>query len=168
MPRRFTGKLFWRCFTDQLSTQMGSRIVSNDFLILASTDFQQLWKVAFHYQSSIMWPPPAGPAGGHLCTVRSTDRTFLGACWQFSTKTLTQRSSRRCWSILRGCWACRCKDGWDVGRLQAAGRRVSQREDVTGLPAAILARAAAAASSSCPSHSSCRHASLQLSCPVLG
>ena len=106
---------------------------------------------AFHYQSSIMWRPPAGLAGGHLCTVRSTAQAIHATSKQFSRSYASLNPSRLPLATLKGCWTSVCSDCLDISGLQAAGRRVSQREDVTGLPTAILARAAAeAAGSSCP------------------
>ena len=39
-------------------------------------------RATFHYQSSIMWRPPAGPPGRHLCQVRSTTRPVCGQAEQ--------------------------------------------------------------------------------------
>ena len=126
-------------------------------------------RTAFHYHSSIMWRPPAGLAGGHLCTVRSTAQAIHATSKQFSTTYASLNPSGLALSALKGCWTPVCSDCLDRGGFSAAGRRVSQREDVTGLPTAILARATAEAAGwqqlSCHS---CRSASLQLSCYTPG
>ena len=61
-------------------------------------------RATFHYQSSIMWRPPAGPPGRHLCQVRSTTRPVCGQAEQFSTNNALIMASKS--------WLLSPKDRW--------------------------------------------------------
>ena len=90
-------------------------------------------RATFHYQSSIMWRPPAGPPGRHLCQVRSTTRPVCGQAEQIMPS----------YGLLGHNYRARRTggSGYDVIEEIEADcgfcrrRRVSLDEEVTGLPA---------------------------------